>query len=169
VPTASGLAALAAGDGVQLFVGSRLEARLHYSNNAKEIHMPRIVHIAAKTDELDRAADFYEKVFGFAPTGKSRSEDRTRRRVTDGEIDLTFLKYDSEEAEFATAAGEGPRIHHFAVEVDDLEKYVKRAREFGCEILSKDTTMPPVKLRIPGGPIMEIVPEARYRKSAKPD
>ncbi|MGH7835966.1 MAG: VOC family protein [Candidatus Binatia bacterium] len=130
--------------------------------------MPRIVHIAAKTDELDQAAEFYEKVFGFVPTGKSRSEDRTRRRVTDGEIDLTFLKYDSDDAEFASAAGEGPRIHHFAVEVDDLEKYVKRAQEFGCEILSKDTTKPPVKLRIPGGPVMEIVPEARYRKGATP-
>ncbi|MGH7823726.1 MAG: VOC family protein [Candidatus Binatia bacterium] len=126
--------------------------------------MPRVVHIAAKTDELDKAAEFYEKVFGFAPTGKSRSEDRTRRRVTDGEIDLTFLKYDSEDAGFANAAGEGPRIHHFAVEVDDLEKYVTRAREFGCEILS-DATKPPVKLRIPGGPIMEIVPEGRYRKN----
>jgi lactoylglutathione lyase len=125
--------------------------------------MPRIVHIAAKIDELDKAAEFYEQVFGFMPTGKSRSEDRTRRRVTDGEIDLTFLKYDSEDAAFAKAAGGGPLIHHFAIEVDDLEKYVTRAREFGCEILSDDKT-PPVKLRIPGGPMMEIVPTGRYRK-----
>src|SRR6266478_2756514 len=64
------------------------------------------------------------------------------------------------------AAGKGPRIHHFAVEVDDLEKYVSQAREFGCEILS-DPTKAPVKLRIPGGPIMEIVPEGRYRKGSE--
>ena len=56
------------------------------------------------------------------------------------------------------------RSHAF--EVDDLEKYVSQAREFGCEILS-DPTKAPVKLRIPGGPIMEIVPEGRYRKGSE--
>jgi catechol 2,3-dioxygenase-like lactoylglutathione lyase family enzyme len=78
--------------------------------------MARIAHIAVKVEDLNQA-EFYEKVFGFTPTGKSRSEDRDRRRVSDGQIDLTFLKYDSEEAAMAKAAGEGPCIHHFAIEV----------------------------------------------------
>jgi catechol 2,3-dioxygenase-like lactoylglutathione lyase family enzyme len=128
--------------------------------------MARIVHIAMKVDDLDGTADFYEKVFGLPAAGKSRSEDRSRRAVSDGNINLTFLKYDSEESPMAKAVGEGPCIHHFAVEVDDLEKYVSQAREFGCEILS-DPTKAPVKLRIPGGPIMEIVPEGRYRKGSE--
>ena len=128
--------------------------------------MARIVHIAMKVDDLDGTADIYEKVFSLPAAGKSRSEDRSRRAVSDGNINLTFLKYDSEEAPMAKAAGQGPCIHHFAVEVDDLAKYVSQAREFGCEILS-DPTKAPVKLRIPGGPIMEIVPEGRYRKGSE--
>jgi lactoylglutathione lyase len=126
--------------------------------------MARIAHIAVKVDDLTQA-EFYEKVFGFTPTGKSRSEDRDRRRFSDGQIDLTLLKYDSEEAEMAKAAGEGPRIHHFAIEVEDVAKSVAQVREFGYEILS-DPTKPPVKFRAPGGAIAEIVPQSRYRKGA---
>ena len=53
--------------------------------------MARIAHIAVKVEDLNKAAEFYENVFGFTPTGKSRSEDRDRRRCSDGQIDLTFL------------------------------------------------------------------------------
>ncbi|HWP59453.1 MAG TPA: VOC family protein [Candidatus Acidoferrales bacterium] len=128
--------------------------------------MARIAHIAIKVEDLDRAADFYEKIFGLAPVGKSRSEDRSRRMVSDGAIDLTFLKYDSEDAAMAQAAGQGPCIHHFAIEVEDMAEYVAKVREFGCEILS-DPTKPPVKFRAPGGAIAEIVPLGRYEKGAE--
>jgi predicted enzyme related to lactoylglutathione lyase len=124
--------------------------------------MARIAHIAVKVDELDRVADFYEQAFGFSAKGKSRSPDRSRRRVNDGTIDLTFLRYDDEDSAMAQAAGQKPCIHHFAIEVDDLPKYVAKIRDFGCEILSDPETAP-VKFRIPGGPIMEIVPEGRYQ------
>jgi catechol 2,3-dioxygenase-like lactoylglutathione lyase family enzyme len=127
--------------------------------------MPRIAHIAVKVDELDRVAEFYEKSFGFAGKGKSRSPDRARRRVNDGTVDLTFLRYDDEDSTMAQAAGQKPCIHHFAVEVDDLPKYVAKVRDFGCEILSDPDTAP-VKFRIPGGPIMELVPEGRYQPKA---
>jgi len=125
--------------------------------------MPRIAHIALKVQDLDQTADFYENVFGLAPVGKSRSEDRSRNRLSDGQIDLTFLKYDDNKSEMAQAAGEGPCIHHFAIEVDDLGKYVGKVRESGCEILT-DERIPPVKFRLPGGPLSEIVPLERYQK-----
>jgi catechol 2,3-dioxygenase-like lactoylglutathione lyase family enzyme len=125
--------------------------------------MPRIAHIAVKVDELDQAADFYEKTFGFAARGKSRSPDRSRRRLNDGTIDLTFLKYDDDESPMGRAVGEKPCVHHFAVEVEDLAEYVAKIRDYGCEILSDPNTAP-VKFRIPGnGPIMEIVPVGRYQ------
>src|SRR5256884_9169476 len=104
--------------------------------------MPRIAHIALKVEDLDRSAEFYQKVFGLSPVGKSRSEDRSRNRLSDGEIDLTFLKYDDDNSAMAQAAGEGPCIHHFAIEVEDLNKYVAEARKFGCEILG-DPPRPP--------------------------
>ena len=37
--------------------------------------MPRISHIAVKVDEVDDAAEFYEKTFGFISKGKSRSPE----------------------------------------------------------------------------------------------
>jgi catechol 2,3-dioxygenase-like lactoylglutathione lyase family enzyme len=126
--------------------------------------MPRIAHIALKVNDLDKTAEFYEKVFGLSAVGKSRSEDRARNRLSDGEIDLTFLKYDDDKSVMAQAAGDGPCIHHFAIEVDDLDKYVAEVRRFGCEILS-DPTIPPVKFRIPGDPLAEIVPKGRYQKN----
>jgi lactoylglutathione lyase len=129
--------------------------------------MPRIVHIALKVEDLDRSAEFYEKVFGLSAVGKSRSEDRSRNRLSDGEIDLTFLKYDDDKSDMALAAGGGPCIHHFAIEVDDLNKYVEEVRKSGCEIL-RDPTTPPVRFRVPGGPLAEIVPLARYQKKTDP-
>ena len=125
--------------------------------------MPRIAHIALKVQDLDKTADFYENVFGLAAVGKSRSEDRSRNRLSDGDIDLTFLKYDDDDSAMAQAAGDGPCIHHFAIEVDDLGKYVAEVRKSGCEILTEPTT-PPVKFRLPGGPLSEVVPTARYQK-----
>ena len=129
--------------------------------------MPRINHIALKVEDLDKTADFYEKVFGLSAVGKSRSEDRSRNRLSDGEIDLTFLKYDNDKSDMALVAGRGPCIHHFAIEVDDLNKYVAEVRKAGCEILG-DSTTPPIKFRLPGGPLAEIVPANRYQKKTDP-
>ena len=125
--------------------------------------MARIAHIAVKVEDIEQSAQFYENALGFVPTGKSRSENRSRGSFSDGEINLTLLRYDSEDAAMAQAAGQGPCIHHFAIEVDDVAKYVAQVREFGCEILS-DPTKAPVKFRAPGGAIAEIVPVGRYRK-----
>ena len=129
--------------------------------------MPRINHIALKVEDLDRSADFYERVFGLSVVGKSRSEDRSRNRLSDGEIDLTFLKYDNDKSDMALAVGGGPCIHHFAIEVDDLNKYVAEVRKAGCEILG-DSKTPPIKFRLPGGPLAEIVPANRYQKKTDP-
>ena len=129
--------------------------------------MPRINHIALKVEDLDKTADFYEKVFGLSAVGKSRSEDRSRNRLSDGEIDLTFLKYDNDKSDMALAVGGGPCIHHFAIEVDDLNKYVAEVRKAGCEILG-DSKTPPIKFRLPGGPLAEIVPANRYQKKTDP-
>jgi len=125
--------------------------------------MPRIAHIAVKVEDIAQSAQFYEKALGFVPTGKSRSENRARGSFSDGEINLTLLRYDNEDVEMARAAGAGPCIHHFAIEVDDVAKYVAQVRAFGCEILS-DPNKAPVKFRAPGGTIAEIVPVGRYRK-----
>ncbi|MBI4490159.1 MAG: VOC family protein [Deltaproteobacteria bacterium] len=125
--------------------------------------MSRIVHIALKVEDLDKASQFYEKVFGFVPTETSKVRDHTSRHLSDGAMDLALIKYDSEESAEAKAAGRGPCIHHFAIEVDDMDKSLAEICRLGCEIIS-DPGVVPIKFRAPGGTVAEIVPKQRYQK-----
>jgi hypothetical protein len=98
-------------------------------------------------------------------TGKVR--DHTSRHLSDGVIDLSIMQYDaSTQSAESKASGEGPCIHHFAVEVDDLASAEKEIRSYGCEIIS-DPGVIPVKFRAPGGTVCEIVPRHRYKKKAR--
>lgn len=126
--------------------------------------MPRIVHIALKVSDLEKTSEFYEKVFGFVPTETGKVRDHTSRHLTDGAMDLALIKYDSEESAEAKAAGLGPCIHHFAIEVEDVTSCVAEIQKFGCEVIS-DPGVIPVKFRAPGGTVAEIVPGQRYKKS----
>jgi lactoylglutathione lyase len=126
--------------------------------------MSRIVHIALKVEDLDKASQFYEKVFGFVPTETSKVRDHTSRHLSDGAMDLALIKYDSEESAESKASGQGPCIHHFAIEVDDMGKSLAEIRRFGCEIIS-DPGVVPIKFRAPGGTVAEIVPKGRFEKA----
>jgi lactoylglutathione lyase len=128
--------------------------------------MARIVHIALKVEDLERTTQFYEKVFGFKEMETAQVRDHTSRHLSDGAIDLALIKYDAEESKESLAAGQGPCIHHFAIEVEDIEKYAAEIAKFGCEIIS-DPGVIPVKFRAPGGTVAEIVPQARYKKPAE--
>jgi len=128
--------------------------------------MSRIVHLALKVDDLERTSQFYESVFGFRQTNTQKVRDHTSRHLTDGTLDFTLIKYDAEESAESLAAGSGPCIHHFAIEVDDMDKYVAEIKKYGCEIIS-DPGVIPIKFRAPGGTIAEIVPVGRYKR-AKP-
>ena len=126
--------------------------------------MNRIVHLALKVDDLERTTEFYRKVFGFAEVNTEKVRDHTSRHLTDGVIDVALIKYDAgtQSAE-SKAAGEGPCIHHFAVEVENMKAAEAEIRRLGCEIIS-DPDVVPVKFRAPGGTVCEIVPKGRYKK-----
>jgi lactoylglutathione lyase len=129
--------------------------------------MNRIVHLALKVDDLERTTEFYEKVFGFREVKTEKVRDHTSRHLTDGALDVSIMRYDDGAGSAESrAAGEGPCIHHFAVEVDDLKAAEKQIRAYGCEIIS-DPGVVPVKFRAPGGTVCEIVPKGRYKKPAK--
>lgn len=130
--------------------------------------MNRIVHLALKVEDLDKTTEFYEKVFGFWEVETRKTRDHLSRHLTDGDIDFTLIKYDAgtQSAE-SKAAGEGPCIHHFAVEVEDMEKATAEVRGYGCTIIS-DPGVIPVKFRAPGGTVAEIVPVGRYKKTQRP-
>jgi len=109
--------------------------------------MARIVHIAVKVDDLEKATEFYEKSF-----------------LTDGAIDLALIKYESEDSAEARASGLGPCIHHFGIEVDDMNTSAAELAKYGCEIISAPGVIP-IKFRAPGGTVAEISPKARYQQA----
>ena len=130
--------------------------------------MNRIVHLALKVEDLEKTTEFYQKVFGFKEVETRKTRDHLSRHLTDGALDFTLIKYDegTESAE-SKAAGEGPCIHHFAIEVDDLSSYWDELKRYGCEMIS-DPGVIPLKFRAPGGTVAEIVPVGRYKKPAPP-
>ena len=125
--------------------------------------MNRIVHIALKVEDLELTTEFYENVFGFKEMETAKVRDHTSRHLSDGTIDLALIKYDAEESKESLAAGQGPCIHHFAIEVDDVEKYAAEIKKYGCVIVSEPGVIP-IKFHAPGGTVAEIVPQARYKK-----
>ena len=126
--------------------------------------MSRIVHLALKVEDLERTTKFYQKVFGFVEMNTEKVRDHTSRHLSDGVLDVALIKYDAgtESAE-SRAAGAGPCIHHFAVEVDSIEAATRQVQSYGCEIIS-DPGVVPVKFRAPGGTVCELVPKGRYTK-----
>src|SRR5215470_14042130 len=99
--------------------------------------MNRIVHLSLKVDDVRKTGDFYQEVFGFRDAETRRTRDHISRHMTDGRLDFTLMKYDvgTQSAE-SRASGDGPCIHHFAIEVDDLAQATAAIRARGCEIVS---------------------------------
>lgn len=127
--------------------------------------MSRIVHLALKVEDLEKATAFYRNVFGFREVHTHKHSDHVSRHMTDGAFDFTLMKYDEGvESVERDAAGVNPCIHHFAVEVDDIAKYTAELKKQGCEIISKPGKLP-VKFRAPDGIVAELVPAGRYEKS----
>src|SRR4026209_117766 len=126
--------------------------------------MSRIVHLALKVEDLERTTEFYQKVFGFKEMNTERVRDHTSRHLSDGVLDVAMIKYDADtESAESKAAGEGPCIHHFAVEGGDMKEATETGKPYDCEIISGPGVIP-VKFRAPGGTVWELVPKGRYQK-----
>ena len=123
--------------------------------------MARIVHIALKVEDLERATKFYENVFGIYQLKTGHARGHTSRHMTEGTIDLALMTYDSEDEPEAKLSGPGPCIHHFAVEVEDREEALKKIVANGGEIFS-DKEEGALKYRGPDGVMQEIVAVGRY-------
>jgi lactoylglutathione lyase len=128
--------------------------------------MARIVHIALKVDELEKPTKFYEDVFGIYQTKTGYARGHTSRHMTDGNIDLALMVYDSEDDAEAKLSGAGPCIHHFGIEVEDREATIKKIEENGGVIFS-DAEEGALKFRAPDGNMCEIVAVGRYKKKER--
>ncbi len=131
--------------------------------------MSRIVHIALKCADnaaLDASTRFYEEVFGIYVTKNEHKRGHSSRHMTDGNIDLALMVYDSEEEKEAKLAGAGPRIHHIGVEVEDRPSMIKKIEDNGGTIFS-DKAEGALKYHSPDGTLGEIVGLGRYFKKER--
>ena len=125
--------------------------------------MSRIVHLSLKVDDFEKTGDFYQKMFNFQDAGTKKTRGDTSRHMTDGEMDFTLLNYDvGVTSPESTAAGAAPCIHHFGIEVEDLQKATDEIQSNGCVVVSESGVIP-VKFRAPGGTIAELVEIGRYK------
>jgi lactoylglutathione lyase len=124
----------------------------------------RIVHLALKVQDLEKATRFYENVFGFRQVSTGRNHQHVSRHLTDGETDLALMLYDSEDAAEAQLAGPGPRIHHWGIEVADQDAFARAIEQHGGQILSKPGAGA-LKFRAPDGTLAEVVSAGRYEKA----
>jgi lactoylglutathione lyase len=125
----------------------------------------RLAHLAIKVENLEEAGEFYEKFLGFRDVRQGVNRDHYSRHLTDGNIDIALLKYDTaSRSKEALAAGEGPGIHHFGFEVDDLPKFLDEIKKRGLEVVS-DPGVVPIKFRVPGGAVAEVAPKNHFKVS----
>lgn len=126
--------------------------------------MSRLVHIALKCadrESLDAATKFYEDIFGLYTTKEKHARGHLSRHMTDGNIDLALMLYDSEDEKEAKLAGPGIQIHHIGVEVADRPSMIRKIEDNGGRIFS-DRAEGALKYFAADGTLGEIVAAGRY-------
>lgn len=126
--------------------------------------MSRIVHIALKCgtkENLESATKFYEGIFGIYTTKEKHARGHLSRHMTDGNIDLALMLYDSEDEKEAKIAGPSNQIHHIGVEVADRPSMIKKIEDNGGTIFS-DRAEGALKYFAADGTLGEIVAAGRY-------
>jgi lactoylglutathione lyase len=123
--------------------------------------MASIVHLAVKVTDVERAATFYETVFGFRRSETTRKRGHVSCHMTDGRFDLALIQYDTADTTESNWAGEGPCIHHFGIAVEDTDAVHRRLVDGGFTILSSPGVMP-IKFRGPDGVVMEVGPSSIF-------
>jgi len=116
--------------------------------------MARIVHLAMNVEDIDKASEFFSKVFGFTRIEVPGLRS-TVRYLSDGNIHMA-INPSRRNKQAADKEGPRPRIDHFGIEVDDFEKYSAEVAKQGCKVVSEPGKA--LKFRAPGGIILEVIP-----------
>lgn len=94
--------------------------------------MYKIQHIALFAEDNEALADFYKAAFGLVEVKRHAPEGRPDRvgiYLTDGHINLAILP---------ASAGGYEGIHHFGIQVDDVEEVRKQVVDSGGKPGSND-------------------------------
>jgi catechol 2,3-dioxygenase-like lactoylglutathione lyase family enzyme len=118
--------------------------------------MARIRHIAIASDNPHEAAEFFKGAFGL--TEVRRDPKATAVGLTDGELNLTFIKFANDQ----TGVGLDFRgIHHFGVQIDDIDEHTEILEGMGAPCIAGRDAIPPgahleIKFRGPDGVVFDI-------------
>lgn len=86
--------------------------------------MPLIKHIGITTNDPDKTADFLINAFGLIEV--DRSPNNESAILSDGYINVTILKF-----QYDRYGGGYPGLHHFGVQVEDLDESGTKVVELG--------------------------------------
>lgn len=105
----------------------------------------RIRHMGIVTQDLEKAATFYEKVLGFKRLGPERTPGHYPGKaidMSDGEVNYSLLCPDERVATTPWAQGTlGP--NHIGVEIADTAAVVDALKNYGIEIYGEDKEQVP--------------------------
>src|SRR5271165_2335461 len=99
--------------------------------------MPRIKHIALTTKDPEKTAAFYKEAFGLQ---EIRRSPNGAVFLTDGYINVAILNFKTEkDADVGAHGANFSGIHHFGIEVEDLDEASQRLeRAQGKQLTAKE-------------------------------
>jgi lactoylglutathione lyase len=115
--------------------------------------MPRIAHLAMKVEDIDKASDFFNKVFGFTQITVPGLRS-TVRYMTDGNVHIAINQTRAANPSGGKPADK-PCIDHFGIEVNSVDEATAEAAKFGCKVISEPDKV--LKVRDPSGIPLEII------------
>jgi len=94
--------------------------------------MARVRHIAIATLDAEATRDFYVNGLGLTQVDELDSTTAQGYYLTDGHINLAILRFKSEEPAITEGAPRWAGVHHFGLEVDDMESARARIEAAGA-------------------------------------
>lgn len=121
----------------------------------------KLRHIALSVPDPEKAARFYEEVFGLQRVGITESVLASGVYLSDGYINIALLNYKSDAMAGIKEGKDFVGAHHFGFQVDDAEATKRRIGACGGEFFMdlpdlKDTLYYEEKYRDPEGVIFDI-------------
>jgi catechol 2,3-dioxygenase-like lactoylglutathione lyase family enzyme len=113
-------------------------------------------HIALSVPDKEKAARFYEEIFGFARV----SQSRVATRLSDGVMNITLVQFETQEDAGDERAKDFVGLHHFGIWADDIETMKQAIEAHGGKAHGGSTGHAPAnaeyKFRDPNGIVFDI-------------
>ena len=117
--------------------------------------MGKLRHLAIRTEDPERLADFYVKVFGFETLYRGSHPGHAGKKtvhLTDGYFELAILDNDEQSSPNG--------LYHFGIQIENMDETLDRIRKYAPEkkIKKRPDGTPYAEVRVadPDGNFMDI-------------